>query len=101
MYSKKKFCTEVNVQNHNAPSKKTQYICNKKEDFFILQINQQKHNYNKFINDHAPTCFDTRVIFRQLIFVTLSGYISTSIAALVKTTYINKIFKTLKLYNVK
>ena len=29
--------------------------------FFILYINQQKHNYNDFINYYASTCFDTIV----------------------------------------
>ena len=29
--------------------------------FFILQNHQQKHNYNCYINYHAPTSFDTIV----------------------------------------
>ena len=42
-----------------------------------------------------------RVILRELEFITLPSYVSTSIAALVKVIYINKIFKTLKLSDVK
>ena len=42
-----------------------------------------------------------RVIFRQLVFITSPSYISISIAAVGNTVQANKIFKTLKLSNVK
>ena len=55
--------------------------------FYIFFLNnQQKHNYNQFINYHAPCMFrHYRVIFRQLVFITSPSYISISVAAVGNT----------------
>jgi len=42
--------------------------------FVILYYDQQMHNY--FTNYSTPTCFDTRVIIRELVINTLPSYTS-------------------------